>query len=83
MYCIECGKTCRTITETDSVTHKSIQISKCCEAEVIKYAIDDTVYHQLFGKGIIAHLNMSGPVVQFEKYKDEMCCPEYTLRRMF
>lgn len=41
--------------------------------------IGDKVIHRDFGKGEVVRLNMSGPIVKFEDYDNEMCCPEYEL----
>lgn len=44
------------------------------------FEIGDKIKHPIFGRGVVDHLNMSGPVVEFEDYKELMCCPESALK---
>ena len=47
------------------------------------FKIDDLVYHEMFGKGRVDCLNMSGPIIKFNgpEYESVMCVPEYALTK--
>lgn len=49
--------------------------------QTITFKIGDNVINKLFGSGVVVRLNMSGPVVKFDKHENEMCVPNYDLEK--